>query len=1046
MKHLRVLLSLAMLAVAGTSFGQRASNWRAYRLADGLPESPCISVTYALPGKVVVRHLSKELVSELDGYSVTVAPAPPGVRSRVYASPGGQLWTASAQGLEEFRDGEWVTHPVREIAAVAAARTLDPVPLCPVKQGVVLVLLPDRLLEFNADNAGSARSSALRTVEQTHIGKFTGLGLARDGGLWISGSGGVAKLPGPLRTLKANTEWVEYVAPASLKIQSLNEPREDAEGKVTMLAEAADAQQKVVVFFDGQTWTRQEVSGQRIRRAWRGPDAQDWVATVDSLFQLSETGQGVVENEEISARSYFDVAVEPGGTFWLATSDGLFRYTPLPWRTPRSVQQINSLTHCLTSDQQGNLWFIAGNHLHVLKAQKHQEFLVPEASWHVLQAARALFPLKDGRLVLDTGEATYEVAPGAGEMKPLTSGEGGFRLRVLGIMKDGSLCVQKCAESLNQDCRFLVYDGSRFRPLSESPGEIDIGSDYSTFFSSQNGDLWVSAERGTAWYHDKKWRAFSSADKTAPDSALNFIEMADGRIWCATREQVWEFDGKNWTVVGRGFERINGLVRTRDGNVWLSSNIGAHRFVQGAWVENGVDEGLSSPIVREVYEDSRGNLWAGTTHGLSLFHPEADPDPPKTFIQNLTEEQKNVPEGRIVNLGFWGLDKWKCTPRARLLYSYRLDDRDWSGFQENSSATFSDLSPGKHYFRVRAMDRSGNVDPEPVQLEFAVVLPWYKESRLVLISIAGLGIAMFFAGLAFNRHRRLLLSYAEVERKVTERTHELELANRELLHSQKMTALGTLAAGIAHDFNNILSIIKGSAQIIEDNLDQPKKVATRVDRIKTVVEQGSGIVKAMLGFSRDTDRQTGPCDINSVVEDTLKLLGDRFMREVQVHFEPGGDLPQINASRDLIQQILLNFIFNAAESLGTRKEVFVTTAAWNKLPAGLVRLPASAPGYVCIAVRDFGCGISAETMPRIFEPFFTTKAFSARRGTGLGLSMVYELAKKMEAGLAVESVEGQGSTFMLILPVLPVQPDVAQNEKENHQNTHEPERTESAHH
>ena len=68
-------------------------------------------------------------------------------------------------------------------------------------------------------------------------------------------------------------------------------------------------------------------------------------------------------------------------------------------------------------------------------------------------------------------------------------------------------------------------------------------------------------------------------------------------------------------------------------------------------------------------------------------------------------------------------------------------------------------------------------------------------------------------------------------------------------------------------------------------------------------------------------------------------------------------------------------------------------------------------------VRDVGCGISPENLPRIFEPFFTTKAFSARRGTGLGLSMVYELAKRMEAGIAVESVVDQGSTFTLILPV-----------------------------
>ncbi len=79
--------------------------------------------------------------------------------------------------------------------------------------------------------------------------------------------------------------------------------------------------------------------------------------------------------------------------------------------------------------------------------------------------------------------------------------------------------------------------------------------------------------------------------------------------------------------------------------------------------------------------------------------------------------------------------------------------------------------------------------------------------------------------------------------------------------------------------------------------------------------------------------------------------------------------------------------------------------------------PGAAAAYVSVSVQDFGCGIPPENLPRIFEPFFTTKALSARRGTGLGLSMVYELAKKMEAGLAVESVVDQGSTFTLILPV-----------------------------
>ena len=191
-----------------------------------------------------------------------------------------------------------------------------------------------------------------------------------------------------------------------------------------------------------------------------------------------------------------------------------------------------------------------------------------------------------------------------------------------------------------------------------------------------------------------------------------------------------------------------------------------------------------------------------------------------------------------------------------------------------------------------------------------------------------------------------------------------------------------------------------------------------MDRIKTVVEQGAGIVKAMLGFSRDSGQQPGPCDLNAVVADTLKLLGDRFLREVQISFEraPGP------ARAGLLQGL---HPADPAELHLQRRRIHDQTQAASSWPRGSwtscrpiwcwrPRRPAA---YVAISVRDFGCGIPPENMPRIFEPFFTTKALSVRRGTGLGLSMVYELAKKMEAGLAVESVVDQGSAFTLILPV-----------------------------
>jgi len=127
----------------------------------------------------------------------------------------------------------------------------------------------------------------------------------------------------------------------------------------------------------------------------------------------------------------------------------------------------------------------------------------------------------------------------------------------------------------------------------------------------------------------------------------------------------------------------------------------------------------------------------------------------------------------------------KYTSEDRLLYSYQLDGQDWSPYQEQRNASFLDLPAGKHTFRVRSMDRNWNVDPTPALLQFVIAVPWYRESRLMFISSLGLAVTIFFAGLAFNRHRQLVRSYAEVEAKVTLRTQQLERANQELFHSQK---------------------------------------------------------------------------------------------------------------------------------------------------------------------------------------------------------------------------------------------------------------------
>jgi hypothetical protein len=254
-------LGAALLASAENGWGQKASNWRVYKLADGLPESACFAATVSAQEKILVRHLNLPLVSELDGYKIIPRPALENEKCRIYQSPGGQLWSAAPEGLREFKDGNWVLHPVPEIASrIQMARVLDPVPLYAIKQGLVIFLLPDFLGEFNSENPDRPQTLILRRAQQTGLGAFSGLSPTGDGGLWIVGQSGAAKISGPLRAVQPETKWTEYLVPEALHVTSLEAPHQipraervdDTKPGLSVLAECTTNHQKVLVYFDGQ--------------------------------------------------------------------------------------------------------------------------------------------------------------------------------------------------------------------------------------------------------------------------------------------------------------------------------------------------------------------------------------------------------------------------------------------------------------------------------------------------------------------------------------------------------------------------------------------------------------------------------------------------------------------------------------------------------------------------------------------------------------------------------------------------------------------------
>jgi two-component system, cell cycle sensor histidine kinase and response regulator CckA len=264
------------------------------------------------------------------------------------------------------------------------------------------------------------------------------------------------------------------------------------------------------------------------------------------------------------------------------------------------------------------------------------------------------------------------------------------------------------------------------------------------------------------------------------------------------------------------------------------------------------------------------------------------------------------------------------------------------------------------------------------------------------------------------------LSYVEVEEGVFAIAFVSDISQRkqleeQLLHAQKMEAVGRLAGGVAHDFNNMLTVISGYNRMILDELSTLDPLRGYAEEVLKASDRAAALTNQLLAFSRRQIMQPRVVSVNAIMAQTQRMLQRLIGEDVELVLGLAPGAGNIKADPGHVEQAIVNLAVNARDAMPLGGRLTIETANvtldenYAKTHMGVT------PGeFVMIAVSDTGHGMDGETRRRIFEPFFTTK--EKGKGTGLGLATVYGMIKQTGGDIWVYSEPGRGTTFKLYFP------------------------------
>jgi signal transduction histidine kinase/ligand-binding sensor domain-containing protein len=574
-----------------------------------------------------------------------------------------------------------------------------------------------------------------------------------------------------------------------------------------------------------------------------------------------------------------------------------------------------------------------------------------------------------------------------------------------------------------------------------SKGDVFVTQDVNALYEAPDGTLWVGTWQGGLSHFDlstKKIKTYTRDDGLPSMSIQSIIpDEKNNTLWLATFE---------------GLSRLD-LQSGQFNNFSLSDGIQSLMFADGSYVKT-----------------STGLFVFGGSNGVTVFDPNEvnkSSIPPKVYITDLKLFNKSVlpGTGSILQKPIYETDSIELPHDQNNLslefialhfsnpsknrYTFKLDnyDTEWRETGDLHTAYYPGLAPGKYTFHVKAANDKGVWNEKGAVLFITVNPPWWRTTWAYLLYgllflLSAFGVDRYFRYRIVEKEReknrtRELEQAKEIQKayRNLEEAHEvLKSTQKQLVQSEKMASLGELTAGIAHEIQNPLNFVNNFSDVNGElsnellaaaekgDLDEVKQLALNIrdneEKIKHHGERADSIVKSMLQHSRVSTGQKELIDINQLVEEYLNLSyhgirarDKNFNTSLERQYDETAG--KINIIPQEMGRVVLNLLNNAFYAVDEKKkklgdsfmpQVSVST----KVESG------KGPRTLIISVSDNGSGVSEQNREKILQPFFTTKPTG--QGTGLGLSLSYDIVKSHGGDLTIESREGEGATFSIQLP------------------------------